>query len=135
MKYSSRFDVKIPRNLTRSSNGVRSSSASCSTRRLNSSHDTSRLRNSSGDTSPACGGGEPGTDEPGITGPMADAGLGGNGAVAEVPSMSSLDDSSSECGAPQPGYRQDRTITEPTPKWITANVPGEVRAGRIGAAC
>src|SRR3954463_2136101 len=114
MKYSSRFDVKIPRNLTRSSSGVRSSSASCSTRRLNSSQDTSRLRNSSGDTSPACGGGEPGTDEPGITGPTAGAGLGGNGAVAEVPSMSSQHDSNGVCGAPSRVYRQDRDVTEPT---------------------
>src|SRR3954463_14904618 len=129
MKYSSRFDVKIPRNLTRSSSGVRSSSASCSTRRLNSSHDTSRLRNSSGDTSPASGGGEPGTDEPGITGPRVDAGLGGNGAVAEVPSMSSRNGQTTSGRGTQPGYRQDRDITESTPKCIRANPPGAAGRG------
>ena len=42
MKNSSRLDEKIARNFTRSSSGVRSSSASCSTRRLNSSQLRSR---------------------------------------------------------------------------------------------
>jgi len=36
MKNSSRFDEKMARNFTRSSRGVRTSSASASTRRLNS---------------------------------------------------------------------------------------------------
>jgi hypothetical protein len=48
MKNSSRFDGEIARNFTRSSNGVRSSSASCSTRRLNSS----QLRSRSTETRP-----------------------------------------------------------------------------------
>ena len=43
-KNSSRLLLKMPRNLSRSSSGVRASSASCSTRRLNSSHDSSRFR-------------------------------------------------------------------------------------------
>src|SRR6478672_3134809 len=42
MKNSSRFALKMARNFTRSSSGVRSSSASCSTRRLNSSQLMSR---------------------------------------------------------------------------------------------
>ena len=43
MKNSSRFDEKIARNFSRSMNGTRLSCASSSTRRLNSSHDNSRL--------------------------------------------------------------------------------------------
>ena len=43
-KNSSRFWLKIARNLARSSSGTRSSSASASTRSLKSSHDSSRLR-------------------------------------------------------------------------------------------
>ena len=42
-KNSSRLLLKMPRNLSRSSSGVRGSSASCSTRRLNSSQESSRL--------------------------------------------------------------------------------------------
>ena len=42
-KNSSRLPAKMARNLTRSSSGLRSSRASCSTRALNSSHDSSRL--------------------------------------------------------------------------------------------
>src|SRR5215470_13796195 len=42
MKNSSRLEVKMARNLTRSSNGVRSSKASARTRRLNSSQVRSR---------------------------------------------------------------------------------------------
>ena len=44
MKNSSRLPAKMARNLTRSSSGVVGSSASCSTRPLNSSQETSRLR-------------------------------------------------------------------------------------------
>ena len=47
MKNSSRFDVKIARNLSRSSSGTRSSSASASTRRLNSSQLRSRSNQAS----------------------------------------------------------------------------------------
>src|SRR5262249_31360469 len=43
MKNSSRFDEKIARNLSRSISGTCGSCASSSTRRLNSSHDNSRL--------------------------------------------------------------------------------------------
>ena len=43
-KNSSRLPAKIARNLTRSSSGLRASRASCSTRALNSSHDSSRFR-------------------------------------------------------------------------------------------
>ena len=43
-KNSSRLPAKMARNLTRSSSGLRSSRASKSTRALNSSHDSSRLR-------------------------------------------------------------------------------------------
>ena len=43
MKNSSRFELKIDRNLTRSRRGTVGSWASSSTRRLNSSHDSSRL--------------------------------------------------------------------------------------------
>ena len=42
-KNSSRLLLKMPRNLSRSSSGVRGSSASWSTRRLNSSQESSRL--------------------------------------------------------------------------------------------
>src|SRR5512145_1257353 len=45
MKNSSRFELKIARNFTRSSSGTLGSWASSSTRRLNSSHDSSRLMN------------------------------------------------------------------------------------------
>src|SRR5438552_7499024 len=48
MKNSSRFALKMARNLTRSSRGTLGSCASSSTRRLNSSHDNSRLTNASG---------------------------------------------------------------------------------------
>src|SRR5262249_21647066 len=48
MKNSSRLALKIARNLTRSKSGVGSSSASSSTRALNSSQLNSRLMNSSG---------------------------------------------------------------------------------------
>src|SRR2546428_4235576 len=48
MKNSSRFELKMARNLTRSSRGTFGSCASSSTRRLNSSHDNSRLTNASG---------------------------------------------------------------------------------------
>src|SRR5262245_57048044 len=47
MKNSSRLDVKMARNLRRSSNGVRSSKACASTRRLNSSQARSRSNHSS----------------------------------------------------------------------------------------
>ena len=43
-KNSSRFELKIARNLARSSRGSDASSASASTRALKSSHDSSRLR-------------------------------------------------------------------------------------------
>src|SRR5215510_1420002 len=43
MKDSSRFELKMARNFTRSSSGTLGSWASSSTRRLNSSHDSSRL--------------------------------------------------------------------------------------------
>jgi hypothetical protein len=43
MKNSSRLLEKIARNLQRSSSGVDGSSASASTRALNSSHESSRL--------------------------------------------------------------------------------------------
>src|SRR5262245_43753257 len=46
MKNSSRLDVKMARNLRRSSNGVRSSKACASTRRLNSSQARSRSNHS-----------------------------------------------------------------------------------------
>src|SRR5689334_646125 len=60
MKNSSRFDEKIARNFARSSSGVRSSSASCRTRRLNSSQLVSRSIHarrfsSSGETAGAVG--------------------------------------------------------------------------------
>src|SRR5438874_6093258 len=45
MKNSSRFELKIARNFTRSSRATLGSCASSSTRRLNSSHDSSRLTN------------------------------------------------------------------------------------------
>src|SRR5688572_2676552 len=48
MKNSSRFALKMARNFTRSSSGTLGSWASSSTRRLNSSHDSSRLTNMSG---------------------------------------------------------------------------------------
>src|SRR5215467_1983012 len=48
MKNSSRFELKMERNFTRSSSGTLGSCASSSTRRLNSSHDNSRLTNASG---------------------------------------------------------------------------------------
>src|SRR5215470_6102713 len=48
MKNSSMFEAVMARNLTRSSSGVRSSSASCSTRSLNASQVSSRLRYHSG---------------------------------------------------------------------------------------
>ena len=44
MKNSSRFDSQIAANLARSSSGTDSSSASCSTRSLNSSQESSRLK-------------------------------------------------------------------------------------------
>ena len=44
MKNSSRFEEVIAQNFTRSSSGLLSSSASSSTRELNSSHDSSRLK-------------------------------------------------------------------------------------------
>ena len=47
MKNSSRFELKMARNFTRSSSGTLGSCASSSTRRLNSSHDSSRLTNAS----------------------------------------------------------------------------------------
>ena len=47
MKNSSRFELKMARNFTRSSRGTLGSCASSSTRRLNSSHDSSRLTNAS----------------------------------------------------------------------------------------
>src|ERR1700682_332731 len=47
MKHSSRFELKMARNLTRSRSGTLGSCASSSTRRLNSSHDSSRLMNAS----------------------------------------------------------------------------------------
>src|SRR5687768_9005607 len=47
MKNSSRFALKIARNFTRSSRGTPGSWASSSTRRLNSSHDSSRLTKAS----------------------------------------------------------------------------------------
>src|SRR5215475_6307135 len=53
MKNSSRLELKIERNLTRSSKGTLGSCASSSTRRLNSSHDSSRLMNASGPISPS----------------------------------------------------------------------------------
>src|SRR5262244_18957 len=53
MKNSSRFELKMERNFTRSSSGTLGSCASSSTRRLNSSHDTSRLTNASGPMSPS----------------------------------------------------------------------------------
>src|SRR5438034_1904553 len=45
MKDSSKFELKMARNFTRSSRGTLGSCASSSTRRLNSSHDSSRLTN------------------------------------------------------------------------------------------
>src|ERR1700704_3550124 len=45
MKNSSRFELKMARNFTRSSRGTLGSCASSSTRRLKSSHDSSRLTN------------------------------------------------------------------------------------------
>ena len=45
MKNSSRFELKMARNFTRSSSGTLGSCASSSTRRLNSSHDSSRFTN------------------------------------------------------------------------------------------
>src|SRR5215813_13985053 len=53
MKNSSRFELKMERNFTRSSKGTLGSCASSSTRRLNSSHDKSRLTNASGPISPS----------------------------------------------------------------------------------
>src|SRR5215471_14488286 len=53
MKNSSRLELKMERNLTRSSKGTLGSCASSSTRRLNSSHDSSRLMNASGPISPS----------------------------------------------------------------------------------
>src|SRR5215467_1001070 len=53
MKNSSRFELKMERNFTRSSSGTLGSCASSSTRRLNSSHDSSRLTNASGPMSPS----------------------------------------------------------------------------------
>src|SRR5262252_6746266 len=53
MKNSSRFELKMERNFTRSSKGTLGSCASSSTRRLNSSHDNSRLTNASGPISPS----------------------------------------------------------------------------------
>src|SRR5215510_8013477 len=53
MKNSSRFELKMERNFTRSSRGTLGSWASSSTRRLNSSHDNSRLTNDSGPMSPS----------------------------------------------------------------------------------
>src|SRR5438552_6425400 len=47
MKNSSRFELKMARNFTRPSSGTLGSGASASTRRLNSSHDSSRLTNAS----------------------------------------------------------------------------------------
>src|ERR1700693_4605296 len=47
MKHSSRFELKMARNFTRSRSGTLGSCASSSTRRLNSSHDSSRLMNAS----------------------------------------------------------------------------------------
>ena len=47
MKNSSRFDEKIEQNFTRSSSGTESSAASSSTRALNSSQESSRLRSRS----------------------------------------------------------------------------------------
>src|SRR5882672_3717020 len=47
MKDSSRFELKMARNFTRSRSGTLGSCASSSTRRLNSSHDSSRLMNAS----------------------------------------------------------------------------------------
>src|SRR5579859_852298 len=47
-KNSSRFDAVMLRNLTRSSRGLLSSSASSSTRSLNFSHESSRLRKYAG---------------------------------------------------------------------------------------
>ncbi len=44
MKNSSRFEEAIAQNFTRSSSGVLGSSASSSTRELNCSHDSSRLK-------------------------------------------------------------------------------------------
>jgi hypothetical protein len=48
MKNSSRFALKIVRKRRRSSSGVRGSVAMASTRRLNSSHERSRLRKRDG---------------------------------------------------------------------------------------
>ena len=45
MKNSSRFDAMIAANFARSSSGLRASAASSSTRSLNASHDSSRLKN------------------------------------------------------------------------------------------
>src|SRR6266540_487619 len=53
MKNSSRFELKMERNFTRSSRGTLGSCASSRTRRLNSSHDNSRLTNASGPISPS----------------------------------------------------------------------------------
>src|SRR5437762_6474940 len=53
MKNSSRFELKMERNFTRSRRGTLGSCASSSTRRLNSSHDNSRLTNASGPISPS----------------------------------------------------------------------------------
>src|SRR6266568_584942 len=53
MKNSSRFELKMERNFTRSSRGTFGSCASSSTRWLNSSHDKSRLTNASGPISPS----------------------------------------------------------------------------------
>ena len=44
MKNSSRFDSQIAQNLTRSSSGTEASSASCRTRSLKSSQESSRLK-------------------------------------------------------------------------------------------
>src|SRR5438093_1744156 len=52
MKNSSRLELKMARNFTRSSKGTLGSCASSSTRRLNSSHDSSRLTNASEFTQP-----------------------------------------------------------------------------------
>ena len=50
MKNSSRFELKMDRNFTRSRSGTVGSCASSSTRRLNSSQDSSRLTKTSGPT-------------------------------------------------------------------------------------
>src|SRR5262249_35766211 len=53
MKNSSRFELKMARNFTRSSKGTLGSWASSSTRRLNSSHDSSRFTKASEFMSPS----------------------------------------------------------------------------------